>query len=744
MKGDEQTMATVVRGDSMMKEMQQKQRKVRLQLAFLRGRMRLHLVLEGLLAVAASLVSLAAFSLALDWLVRPELATRLALLAVFSLAIVAVLYWRLIRSLRIPLDDLLIAELLDRRRPGIGQRIANVLQLPQLCASDLDASPAMIYEAVMEDAHALDQINLTGMLNVERRRNLLLVLIGLALLVGGFCWWFHGPASLWSRRWFRGSDVRWPQKTYLSVVGLGDGDRLLIPHGETNLLQISTAPQLIRADGGWWLGGRGKPFFLEGSDPPSSQMPESVAIEYRTADGTRRRGNFTRFESGLFRYELPPLTEEASFSVHGGDDWLGPIRLMPIRRPTVSSLSVVAQLPGSTEPTIYRAGALDVQLEFLPTTKIELRMESDQPLTHASLHGQGANIPKLERIDNQHYVARFEMQEQSTFEFQLVSELGKLVSKPYFLTLGLLNDRAPRLTIRSTGVGRRVTPSAKIPLTVRGMDDFGIAEMAVDLEQTALVELKPKVDMHQPFSEKWTAAEVKLPTDVERDPQISLADFSIAAGNSLRLRATGIDQSVLGAHRGESRWLSFQVVTPEELFYEILMRQREQRNRFAKAVEMSRGQIATLNALATPEDRNALSRVHQVVAQQVWRIVGQLDASLLEMTLNDLGTSQTRDLLKTSIIEPMRELHSNDFGQLQAKLQKVLEKESPPQEDREAAVAAQEEVVKKMQRILDQMSQWESFVDVVNQLRQIMKTQNQVKETTEKLQKERVRDIFDE
>jgi hypothetical protein len=186
------------------------------------------------------------------------------------------------------------------------------------------------------------------------------------------------------------------------------------------------------------------------------------------------------------------------------------------------------------------------------------------------------------------------------------------------------------------------------------------------------------------------------------------------------------------------------VVTPDELFYELLMRQREQRARFSKAVEMARGQVATLNAVATPADRSSLSRVHQVVSQQVGRIAGQLEASLLEMTLNDLGTAQARELLQTSIIEPMRELHATDFPQLQTALQKVLAKEEPPQADRTAAIKAQEEAVTKMQRILDQMSQWESFVDVVNQLRQIMKTQNQVKETTEKLQQERIQGLFDD
>ena len=48
-----------------------------------------------------------------------------------------------------------------------------------------------------------------------------------------------------------------------------------------------------------------------------------------------------------------------------------------------------------------------------------------------------------------------------------------------------------------------------------------------------------------------------------------------------------------------------------------------------------------------------------------------------------------------------------------------------------------------MQQILDKMSQWESFVDVVNQLKQVIKSQNGLLETTEEMRKNIVKDLFD-
>ena len=49
-----------------------------------------------------------------------------------------------------------------------------------------------------------------------------------------------------------------------------------------------------------------------------------------------------------------------------------------------------------------------------------------------------------------------------------------------------------------------------------------------------------------------------------------------------------------------------------------------------------------------------------------------------------------------------------------------------------------------MQKILDQMSQWENFIDVLNQLKEIVKLQNDVLQSTEQEKKKRTSDLFDE
>ena len=118
----------------------------------MRRRLRVHLLVEGVFWTLTAVLLAAAISLALDRIWRFNLSTRLALLVLAGAAIVAVVVRRLVRPLSLPLADLDLAELVNRRAPGVGQQICNVLQLPELLKSERYASPALVEAAVAECA----------------------------------------------------------------------------------------------------------------------------------------------------------------------------------------------------------------------------------------------------------------------------------------------------------------------------------------------------------------------------------------------------------------------------------------------------------------------------------------------------------------------------------------------------------------------------------------------------------------
>ncbi len=348
-----------------------------------------------------------------------------------------------------------------------------------------------------------------------------------------------------------------------------------------------------------------------------------------------------------------------------------------------------------------------------------------------------------QRVDERTYTLAWTMNESLALEFRLTGQRGALGSKPTFLAIGLLKDREPRVTIRSSGVSRRVTPVARIPLSIRVNDDFGVASLALEWEQTSTRDEKQRVETKRVQIEEPAPKEALLERELIRDREIALREQGLAPGNTLKLRGIATDACALGTQSGYSRWLAFQIVAPDELFYEILMRQREQRAKFTVALDSAKAQATALAEAAKNEDVFGIARAEQVIARQVWQVANVLDASLTEMTLNDLGNPQARDNMQTAIITPLRNLHGELLQQLRAAVDALAAPSALTEDKRSAAIDLADKSVETMQAILAQMSLWESFIDVVNQLKQIIDRQDQVLKSTEEIEKKRTEDLFD-
>jgi len=716
---------------------------VRRRLARVRRSLRSRLALSGLTWTWTTLFLLAAASLAGDWLLRFSLPLRQLLLLAAAVLLAATIYRRLLKPLALRFDDLDLAAILDRRCRGFGQRVAAVIELPRLLEGDVSASPSMVHAAVLEHAQALDATDLSAAFDRRGPRRMFALLAATGLAAAAFAYLAPDAAGLWARRWFEGSHERWPQRNYLAIAGLGDGDTLLVPRGESLLVHLDAQPGFSGGERAWTLGGRGETLLIATAEKPAGEVPEKVGIQYRGAGGSSKQGNFTNFQGGRFRYELPPVAEPLEFHVTGGDDWFGPIKVEPIDRPKIDQLSIVARAPGSERSETFAHAGADAPLVFLADTELELQFSASVPLAGAELSSQTGAAPKLERVDDAHYVAQWKMQAAQTLEIRLVGRQAHLESKPYYLSIGLLVDRAPRLSLRSSGVGKRVTPQAKIPLHLRAQDDFGLVSLALELEQTVPHENKPEVSTRQMAIELPPEADGRPATDFEDEPKTALAEYALAAGTLVKLRAVATDNRAQGSQEAASRWLNFQIVTPEELFYEILMRQRAERAKFAAALETAKAQTEPLSGAPTADQIAGAARKHQLAARQVWQVANRLDATLEEMALNELGGEQARELLKTKVIDAIRQLHSEPM----ARLRLALDAAGAGDPAAEAIVEARqrhEEVVETMQKILEQMSQWENFIDVLNQLKEIVKLQNDVLQSTEEQKKKRTNDLFDE
>jgi hypothetical protein len=752
---------------------------LRTRLAALQRRLRLQLAIEFLAEAAAIVVGVALALALLDWWFRFEPPTRKAFVIPVAVALFAWLVrgaigrWRSSR-----LDDLGLAMTLDRYRPGTGQRIADVLQLPDLLSDPTQAaSPAMVRLAVREAAAELAGSDWQSLWNWKRtaaRGSLLAIaaIVPLALAIA-----LPDAARLSVARWLNGSRERWPQRTYLTVMGLNPEGLLIAPRDERFTVAVSsTLPLTEPNENGIAVLGRGEPMTLK-SRPAKLRVPPSVQVREKVPEGAAREGAMIENQDGLFQYEFPPSADSTSFTLTGGDDWLGPITIERVDRPSLAETRLSVKEPGANYTGFREIEDTRKHLMFLPDTELELTLVGSEPLSDAQMKAHTGTAPPLTRLDAKSFSASFTLKEATTLEVVLTSARTSLSSRPTFLSIGLLKDREPRVTLRAVGVGNHVTPIATIPLTIGATDDYGLGALRLQVDRTFMLDSKidsePKAEgdakskaegdakrkadpkaapaARDEMQTKRTTVTIPLPQDKDRPTLDHQARHDVILqtdppriGTTLRFIGEADDRCVRGVQVGRSNPLQLQVVSPDDLFYEILIRQRSERAKFLTLIDSFERQTPVLAGEPKKDDFLKVMRVESAGARQLDQIAGRINDTLQEMKLNQVGSPKSHKLLEDSVIEPIRALTTGPLNQLGTMLQALSGGNATATANEAAARKLHGEVVATMKNILDQMSQWESFVDVVNQVAEVIKMQQKVLKETEKARETRTKEVFDD
>ncbi len=739
------TATTTIDPTSEMQALHAEQRRLREQLDRSRRSLRRQMGLEFALDAVATAVVVGLVLVALDAWLRLELTTRQVLLGISLIGVVVALVIRSIPRVRAAtLDDFGLAATLDRFRPGTGQEVADVLQLPaQLDATRPAASPALIRLAVRRASESLAAADWRAHWNSGRTAGRVALLVGFLVVPVLLAAVASRAARLSAARWLLGSTERWPQQTYLAVVGLGEQTRMLAPRDEPFAVDVrADLPTLERHGDGWTIGGRGGPAMAIHSKP-AGIIPADVRLRERTAEGMARDAVMNVVGEGRFRLELPPAGASSTFELTGNDDWLGPIAVDRVDRPVLTTIGVRVHDPGAGTGEFRTIADTRQHLIFLPDTEIELTLKGTEPIRQTRVDVHPGAPPQLDRIDDRTFVARWTLREALTLEIQLTSEATGLVSKPTFLSLGIMKDRDPRVILRTQGVGNHVTPVATIPVTIAATDDLGLASIHLNVERTALAEEKA-----EPVTSKKVIT-IPLATDGGRvvlDHQarqdIELQGNPPTIGTTIRLVAEADDHCARGPQVGRSGVIHLQIVSPDDLFYEILIRQRSERAKFVAQYEAAEKWGKTLAGSPSVEDATSVSRALHTSTRQLELIAGRISDSLAEMKLNQVGSPKSLRLLQDGVIDPILALNSGPASEFRSSLQTITNG-SRSVESADKARAAHRGVLTRMKLILDQMSQWESFVDVVNQVAEVIKIQQNVLKATAKARETRTEEVFD-
>lgn len=684
-----------------------------------RAQLRRHLALEGLARWIVEFVGICLASFIVDRLLRLSLPMRL-IIGICAAGFLLYELWRwILRPLmaRFSLIGLVAAiDRIDAERPALASRVATVLELPNLLQSHAAPSATLVQAAVQRCHDDLSAIDFQAHLNRQRRNMSYWILVGCLVVALALAGIFPHATGLWFKRYFLASNQPWPQKTYLLVEGVTEG-KLVVPRAEPFTLRVMTRS--------------------------GSVDPQLVNVRYREHGANRLSASMSHYGPGDWRYDFPPLGETTDVEVAGNDD-LQYFTVEPIERPRLTDLLLVSQHPTEAQPTPHHFGGQDSDLAFLPKTKLDLTFTANVAIAEARIKSNVATPGQaaLKRINDHQFSLSWTQEAAVQLQIELVGAAAHLASLPVPVAVGLKQDLPPRVNLSFSGVKQRITPMATIPLAIQARDDYGVARLDLITESQILTTdstTQPATSKPAKTSSTQTLlGPVKPPTDLEvqRSQRMDVSGFGLLPGSLLTIHATAMDDCYTGAQTGVSRPLTFHIVPPEELFREILLREQSERVKFRKELDAAQKVHDNLTGGVT----TTVAADHRAIQREVLRITTSLDESVTELKLNQLGGKEAWNLIDTKVLAPLKKLNEDTMNQQKDALDSLNPKDA---KQMEAAGAREQLIVDQMQEILRQMAQWDSFVDVVNQLNEVIKLETGVHQSTDQMKKKQEEGVFE-
>jgi hypothetical protein len=604
-------------------------------IAALRGQVRRLLALYGSSwVVAGALLAILVAGLA-DWLFRLGPEVRLGLL----LAVIGLTGWLVARFVVAPLvvrfRDLDIALRIERRWPGLQDRLATTVQYLEIGQSadgdreDLRGSRQLREETVRRTLAEVEGIDFREVVDARPARRSVAtaavpLALGLALLVAA-----PGMCRLALERLFVPfGPAQWPKQTHLAILEPErDGQKVA----------------------------RGEPFRLEVGVAEGEALPAVGEVTYYFEDGevaTRRLGTQLgdSAEGGRPRFfdRIAEAKQSFRYEVRAGDDRtdLRTVRVVPPPRLETAEVRLApppytredAQVVEPPSGTALAGSSFEVR-RVVTGTEVTVTARANKPIAEASLSLLGAapweeppapgkpgagdderefRPPAVDLRDGgRTLVAHFPARASGAFEFVLRDTEG-FRGQPrdaVRFDLDAIKDAPPQVTLLEPPGNRDVTPNAVVPLAIEAADDFGLEkvwiEYSVAFDDSAPEPRDPLVLWvadDDPDAKPGRAAQVRHAWDLA-DPAL---DLKLRPGAVVTFHAAAIDlDGVSGPKVGKSRELQLRVLDPERIAEELEDRRREIREEIARTLAMQDGAITPVQ-----DARRTLRRVESLPPRQ--------------------------------------------------------------------------------------------------------------------------------
>lgn len=753
-------------------------------LSRLRWRIRLYVWLEGLALAMLWLALTFWLALAIDYLPilvgASELprAARGVLLAVIGGVLALIVYRWILRRTFVRLRDRSLAVLLERRFGVFHDSLVTAVELHQQPQHAADFSEQMLSHTHQEALQHIGAVKLGGVFRLWPLAWKLVAAGALLIPIGIFSVAGNDAFSTWINRLYLLRNDPWPRSSRIEVVGIEVVPSVLgSSSGPPRLVEFQSQSVKVAAGSSVAVKVR--------ADAGARVVPEYCTLYYQTADGDRGRVNLEkagRPQDGyqLYSFDGKPFQGIVSglrFDVVGFDHRVRDYAIQVVDIPAIVSTRVDCEFPSYVERLPLADQELIKGMQLARGSHVTLRSHANKPLVRVVVkNGATQAVQTIDVDPNDSRSFRYPvgtLDSDLSLEITLHDTDGIVTDRPERIFIAAVPDEAPRVRGMLRGIGTAVTPDVILPWTGSVEDDYGVGRSWIEVQVNG--------------GQATRDFDFKLGRDGVIDAETDLRDqrtieggLQIKQQDKLLVAVRAADKYDLesGPNQAIGDRYELDVVDPAELLRILEREELGLRRRFELIVgEMgeardtlvrvhddllakSSGNAAEDPGAAADEPgdekldpaakaerarslrllRTQRAQIQSRKSSQETLGVAESFISIRDQLVNNrvVDTEDRKSRLENQIAIPLRKIVDDRFPELDETLRGLEENLERPElapQLADAAVQQASDLLAEMEAVLQKMLELETYNELVDLVRNLLKQQTELTEATKKEQK---------
>ncbi len=683
-----------------------------------------------MVAVAGSLAIFA--TLAIDWLIEPPGWARATLVGLTACVLLWIVATRLIARLSMPLGDRSLALAIERRHPELGDTISTAVGLASETSPDVDPSvdPVLVERTTAAARSLAARVSPRKVFRRGKLGTVAAAGVALTAAIAGLAMARPDVGDLWARRMLLLDDAAWPRRVTFHAMGFQKNAMTVARGTDVEILARATVT--------------------------SGEVPDFVELRMRGRDGTQTARMGTRggadAQGQLFAHGIESISDDLDLEIRGGDGRLRDLRLVVVDPPALADVTIQYELPdylggGMRQPPFSRV------VPVPRGSSVSVAFTSSKPMTAAALTsrfatGTAADEPadvllaEVSATDPPGTVIAAtipSLDADAILSVSLTDADGIAPREPFTVALTAVPDEPPTVALRLADISGIVTPAARLPLVGTLSDDHGLATAAVSVTRGA-------DGWRQPI-ERIRGGEPLVEFTLDQPEVMPLAGLLLRPGDRLAVRASARDTCGLagGPNTSASDNWTLDVVTPEALQAALEAREILLRRRFEAAIDdlgLVRRGLDDPQQQSPAGFKTSAARLGEAASRgvgEVGEIAGAFRSIRNEFDTNGLLTPELETRLVGQVADPLAALEANGLGGLVMACRSAAADEM----DRPTLAARADEAIASLKAILARLLELESFNEVVEKLRGLIRAQEQIRADTLDRQRKRAREALE-